>query len=455
MTASTADLIVHIPPHDLDAEAAVLGACLLDPEAIPRVVEILDAEHFYARANGRIFATIRCLFDGGTPPDAVTVRDALARANALDDVGGAEALVALVGKVESAANVESWATIVLDHAIRRRVLIAADDLRTAARRGDSAEQLAEIAQRAVGETEFAGAARTSFVDMLEEAFAAIDAPCAQRGVPTLYGPLDELLGGFHPGSLNLLGARPSMGKSTLALNIAVNVALMGVPVGFLSLEMGAKDLTRKALAIRSGVAEKRMRGGHLLTDPERAAVNDAAAQLRHAPLFVEGGDFTTTTIRAKIRSMRFKHAVELVIVDYLGLVRAPSDVRTIRSTVDLVTHVSGSLKGTAVGVGVPILALCQLSRANARENEGLDTSPKGGKDRPIRLPGLTDLRDSGSLEQDADSVLFLHRDGYYTKDRTDTTAKVIVAKNRQGETGDVNLTWIPWCQRFVTSDPTR
>ena len=157
--------------------------------------------------------------------------------------------------------------------------------------------------------------------------------------------------------------------------------------------------------------------------------------------------------RAKIRALKFKHGVEFVIVDYLGLVRAPSDVRTIRSTVDLVTHVSAALKGAAVSTGVPILALAQLSRANARENEGLDGSGPSGRKREIRWPGLTDLRDSGSLEQDADSVLFLHRDGYYTKDRTDTTAKVIVAKNRQGETGDVTMTWIPWCQRFVVGDP--
>lgn len=448
MTA-TADLIVEVPPHDLEAEACVLGACLLDPEAIPRVVEILDAEHFYARAHQRVFGTIRRLFDRGTAPDVVTIKDAVEKAGAIEDVGGPEALAGFVSKVESAANVESWARIVLDHAVRRRVLIAADELRTGARRGDSPEQLAEIAQRAVGETEFAGAARASFVDMLEEAFAQIDAPCAQRGVPTLYGALDEILGGFPPGSLNLLGARPSMGKSTLALNIAVNVALMGIPVAFLSLEMGAQDLTRKALAIRSGVAEKHLRGGRLLTEEERRNVNQATEQLRHAPLFLECGDFTTTTIRAKIRALKFRNAVEIVIVDYLGLVRAPNDVRTIRSTVDLVTHVSGSLKGTAVGVGVPILALCQLSRANARENE----AAKEAKD--VRPPGLTDLRDSGSLEQDADSVLFLHRDSYYTKDRTDGTAKVIVAKNRNGETGDVGLAWIPWCQRFTTLDPTK
>ena len=447
------DPVAFVPPHDLDAEACVLGACLLDPEAIPRVVEILDAEHFYAGRHGRIFTTIRRLFDGGTAPDALTVRDALARAGTLAEVGGAEGLAALASKVESSANVEHWSKIVLDHAVRRRVIMSADALLTAARRGESPEQLAEIAQRAVAETEFAGAARVSFVDMLEEAFAQVDAPCAQRGVPTMYGPLDDLIGGFQAGSLNLLGARPSMGKSTWALNIAVNVALTGIPVAFLSLEMGAQDLTRKALSIRSGVAERHLKGGHLLTEDERARLAEATEQLRHTPLFIETGDFTTTTIRAKIRALKFKHGVEFVIVDYLGLVRAPSDVRTIRSTVDLVTHVSAALKGAAVSTGVPILALAQLSRANARENEGLDGSGPSGRKREIRWPGLTDLRDSGSLEQDADSVLFLHRDGYYTKDRTDTTAKVIVAKNRQGETGDVTMTWIPWCQRFVVGDP--
>lgn len=435
-----------VPPHDLGAESAVLGAMLLDPEAIPRVVEILDAEHFYAGPNRRLFATIRALFDGGKIPDALTVRSDLERRNAIDDVGGLDALTAHVEAVASSANVESWATIVLDHAVRRRVIATASDLLAAARAGADPTALTDLAQRAVGETEFASAPRVSFATVLDEVFREIDAPVTRRGVPTTYRALDEILGGLQPGSLNLLGARPSMGKTTLALNIAVYVALHGFPTAFLSLEMTENQIVRKALAIVSGVAENRLKGGHILTSEERRLVNDATEALRRAPLFIEYGEFTTSSIRAKLRRLKTQNAVEFAVVDYLGLVKAPPEQRNIRSQIDLVTHVSGALKGTAVSVGLPILALCQLSRANAKANEAAEDA------KDIRWPGLTDLRDSGSLEQDADTVLFLHRDGYYTKDRTDTTARVIVAKNRTGETGDVGLTWIPWCQRFSAPD---
>lgn len=441
-------LLLRVPPQDLRAEAAVLGALLHQPNEAGSIVELLDARDFYARPHRQLFEVMRVIVDSGDPTDPLLVRNECERRGILAEIGGAEFLASLVEQVESPANVERYARIVREKSIARDVIHATATIQRAAYEDEgNGDDLLVLAEQTIFALSRGSdpASKPNLRRDVDDVVLTIGAPVARAGVRTGYVGIDEILGRLEPGTLTLLGARPSMGKSSLALNIALRLAMEGVAVAFLSLEMGHAQIIRRCLSILSGVPLKRLKGGFELTEDELRRVHDARDVLVELPLIIDDQNLTTSTLRTRVRHLRSRQQADLVIVDHLGKLRPPKGER-ISTQIEIVTHVSGSLANTARTFGVPILALCQLSRGNARENE------KAKKAEDVVQPSLTDLRDSGSLEQDADNVLFLHRDSYYTKDSTDATARVIVAKNRDGELGDVGLAWIPSCQRFESGE---
>lgn len=450
MTDSPA--FARTPPNSPEAERALLGGLLVEPESFDDIASQVELGDFYLSAHRALFVTMLELRGARKPVDPVTILEALGKTGRLDDVGGKEALHALAAGGALGADLSEYATIVRERAIARGVIAAANDLARRAYDGQmTGSALVESMRATTTSLERSRSdAAVSVRDLLDDAFADIASSVTTRGIVTGLHALDEPIStGFEPGQLVLVGARPGMGKTALGVNLAMRIISAGTTVGFLSFEMTRKQVIRRLLASMASVPMKRLRGGTLLTDAEYAALDVAAQALRNgcAPLYIDDGSGPNTAVlRSKARALVERQGCGILFVDHLGLIRPPSSDRTIRSTVDVVSHVSRELKALAVDLRVPVVAMCQLSREAAKGNRGDANSTP-------HEPTLTDLRDSGSLEQDADMVLLLHRPGYYTKDPYDVTAKVIIAKQRDGETGVAKLAWNGQTQRFVDLAP--
>jgi replicative DNA helicase len=425
--------LLKIPPHNKEAETAVLGSLMIDPSAMTRVADILEPDDFYHSEHRLIYATLQELFERAAPLDIVAVSNRLEEKTQLEQAGGASMLAAIVNAVATSSGVEHYATLVKQKRVRRDLIATShyinelgfQEEREVAPLLDEAEQrIFALSQHSL---------RQKFLPVksaLHEAWERIEnlhkGEGMLRGVPTGFAELDRLLSGLQKSDLVVLAARPSLGKTSLAMDIARNAALQHrVPVGIFSLEMSIQQLVDRFLASTAHVDLWRLRTGKLSPDSDDfVRVHDAISELSEAPIYIDdGASSTVLQMRAMARRLQAEHGLGLVIVDYLQLIRPQTHTE---SMVQQITEISRSLKALARELDVPVLALSQLSRAIEQ--------------RPGHMPRLADLRDSGSIEQDADVVMFIYRED---KARADSErpniADIMVEKHRNGPTGKVEL----------------
>jgi replicative DNA helicase len=415
---------------------------LLSRDAIGPAVETLNGDQFYVPAHGYIFDAIASLYGAGEPADPVTVAEELTRANLLEQVGGPQRLLELQMATPAASNAARYATIVEEHALLRRLIGVAGDIvelgyshpEDVVKTVDEAEammfQIAE--RRVIDSTKPIRELLDANLDRLEELYEKGD---AITGLPTGYLDFDELLSGLQPSNLVIVGARPSMGKTAFGLGMAANAALEAQrPVLFFSLEMGHLELTQRMLCSDARVDSQRMRNGNLAED-DWPKITRAVGKLGEAPIWIDDNpNLTVMEIRAKARRLKSRLGdLGLIVVDYLQLMsgRGTAENRQVE-----VSEMSRGLKILARELDTPIVALSQLSRAL--------------ESRTDKRPMLADLRESGSIEQDADVVAFIYRDEVYNPESPDIgSAEVIVAKHRNGPTGTVRLAWLSNYTRFA------
>jgi replicative DNA helicase len=439
---STADPYVgRAAPWSAEAEQAVLGAMLLDQDAALRASELLDDSMFYREPHRRLFRAMAALTEQRTVIDHITLRDELMRRGELESAGGLEYLGELVDAVPTAANLEFHARIVKDKAILRRLIESATAIVTEAYDGkatanellDSAEsRIFHISQQR-GDEGF-----TRIKEMLWPTMERIEtlqkSGKAITGVPSGFADLDSLTSGFQGSELVVVAARPSMGKTAFCLNIASNAALEGQGVAIFSLEMSKEALVHRMLTAMARVDSQRVRQGSL-RDFDFTQLARAAGILQSCPIWIDDTpSLTLLEMRSKARRLKAENDIRMVVVDYLQLMRSPEHAE---NRVQEISDISRSLKALARELEIPVVALSQLSRASEQ---------RGGERKPI----LSDLRDSGAIEQDADLVIFIHRAEYY--DREDESkrgmAEIMLSKNRNGPTGDIQLRFSREYTRF-------
>jgi replicative DNA helicase len=432
----------RIPPHNLDAEKSLLGAMLLSRDAIAAAMETCSADDFYKPAHAHVFEAINVLYNQGEPADPVTVADELSRAGLIDSVGGLAALVAIQADTPATTNASRYARIVEEHALLRRLIAVAgeiaemgysvpDDVAAAM---DLAESLVfNVAERRVTDSlKPLNELLYASMDRLEQLF---DRGEAITGVPTGYTDLDERLYGLQPNALVIVGARPAVGKTAFALGMAAHAAVVArVPTLVFSLEMGCEEITNRLLVSEARVDAGRMRNGRL-TEPDWPKISDAVARLGDAPLYIDDNPNTTVMeIRAKARRLKAQRGgLGLIIIDYLQLMSGGASAENRQLEV---SSISRGLKILARELQVPVVALSQLSRQLEARSD--------------KRPTLADLRESGSLEQDADVVMFLYRDEIYNPETADRgVAEVLLAKHRNGPTGKISLSFLENYTKFV------
>ena len=439
---------VRVPPHNLMAEESLLGAMLLSREAIADVVETVSAEHFYRPAHASVYEAVHSLYAAGDPVDPVTVAEVLERSGALETIGGLEGLLSLQMNTPATSNAGSYARIVRENHMLRRLIGVAGEI---AEKGysrpedvtkavDWAENLMyQIGQGQVGDNSVRiGDLMHGTLDRLEELY---ERGGTITGTPTGFSNLDKLLSGLQPSSLYVVGARPSMGKTSFALAMAAHAAIrVQRPVLVFSLEMGHMELTQRLLCSEARVDSTKIRDGRL-GPRDWDQITAACSRLTEAPMWIDDNpNVTVMEIRARARRLKSQTGdLAMVAVDYLQLMtgRHSADNRQVE-----VAEISRGLKVLARELECPVVALSQLSR-------NLES-------RQDKRPMLADLRESGAIEQDADVVMFLYRDDYYNPGNAETegTAEIIVAKNRNGPTDTTSLAFL---KRFTTFQdfPTR
>jgi len=422
----------RVPPHNLNAEESLLGALLLSREVVGQIGELgVLVEHFYKPAHQHVFSAIRGLMATGQPVDAVTVADELRRSGLLEEIGGAQMLLELQNATPAISNASRYAKIVQDTAVLRRLIGVASEIAEIAylepddvtKALDEAEtKVFEVAEdRVVDSTRSLSDLMPTAMDRLQETFERGD---IITGTATGFNDLDELLSGLQPSTLNIIGARPAMGKTSFALGIATHVAqTTNKPVLVFSLEMGHAELTQRILSSEAEVDSQKLRTGRL-AEADWTKIGRAINRLE-VPLYLDDNPrVTVMEIRSKARRMKARNGgLALIVIDYLQLMGGGSSAENRQLEV---SEISRGLKILARELEVPIIALSQLSR-------NLET-------RSDKRPMLADLRESGSLEQDSDVVMFLYRDEMYNRDSPDKgAAEVIIAKHRSGPTGSVKL----------------
>ena len=432
----------HLPPQNLEAEASLISAILIDNSALLDILEILAPEDFYRSAHQRIFEGITDLFARSEPVDLVTLANILKEKGHLEAIGGAAFLSKLVDTAPMAVNAAHYAKIVHDKASVRRLIAKSNQIvqKCFEDRGQ-VDELLDFAEQSVFEIA-ENKSRKSFhpisslieknIDKLEERQGN---KTLITGVPSGFTDLDYLTSGFQPSDLIILAARPSMGKTALALNMARNTAVeTHTAVALFSLEMSKEQLSMRMLCAEARVDSHRLRGGFLGTE-DWTNLTQAASVLSEAPIFIDDSpDVTSLDIRAKARRLKMDNKLGLIIIDYLQLMQGRRNIE--RRDLEI-SEISRSLKGLAKELEVPVIALSQLNR---KLEERTDKRPK-----------LSDLRESGALEQDADVVMFIYRDEVYNRDENNPNtgkAEIIVAKHRNGPTGDVPLAFIHAYTRF-------
>jgi replicative DNA helicase len=457
------------PPQSIEAEMSLLGSVILDPGVIPDVLSLIKGpDDFYKESHAHIYRAVLDIYDTRNTGDLVQIVDLLRDRSVLDQVGGANYLIQLAESVPAAVNAPHFARIVAEKAKLRRLIDAAGqilyDAYHAGELGpEGAREVLDKAEMSVFEIaqESTTADPQSLADLLQIEMDRIEA--AERdgwslsGVRSGFADLDELLRGFQPGELIILAARPSMGKTALSLNLAEQIAMGGapfggsaharpVPVGFFSLEMSKNAIVQRLLSARSGVSSQHLRGGSPISKSELMQLGTAADELKESPIFIDDmPSMTVLNLRARARRMVAQHGVKVIMIDYLQLMTAPGAARESRQVE--VSTISRGVKALARELNIPVICLAQLNRAS-EQREG-------------NRPRMADLRESGSIEQDADVILLLHREDYYHVQDEDWkmenpdkvgVAEIIVAKQRNGPTDIVKLKWDPKTTRFKNLD---
>jgi replicative DNA helicase len=424
----------RIPPNFLVGERAILGGVLIDNSALPKVIAALDPEDFYADAHRTIFGAMRTLFDRGEPVDWVTLNSVLLKEGLLEKAGGAAYLAELADSVPTAANILHYTTIVKEKAVLRRLIAASGEISTRCFEDhanvdeflDEAEQLIFK----VGESRI----QPGFVhvqELMKSGIETVETLYDKKeyvtGVPSGFKDLDDLTAGFQPSDLIVIAGRPSMGKTSLALNIAMHAAIeQGVPTAIFSLEMGKEQIGLRILCAKAKVNLKSLRTGFLNMNYDWPRLTAAAGLIAEAPLYVDDTpSISSLEIRAKSRRLKKEKGLGLIIVDYLQLGRAAT--RT-DSREQEISEISRSLKALAKELKLPVIALSQLNRKV--------------EERTNRRPQLSDLRESGAIEQDADVIIFIYRDEVYNRSEDNPKkgeAEIIVGKQRNGPIGVANV----------------
>ena len=432
--------VARIPPHNSDAERSVLGSMIKNSEALMLAQEMLRADDFYDPANAAIFSTMLALSAGNQPVDLVTLDDALARAGLLDGVGGINYLIELTGFVPTTANIAAYIRIVEQNSTLRKLIAASDRIMHESYGGERpVPDILALAEKSIYDITMrkAGEALVPIQPELIKTFSLIERLVTLKGRPdgvlTGYYDLDNLLTGLHPGELVLIAARPSMGKTSMGMNIVENAALkQGKNVAVFSLEMPTEQLVMRMMCSTALVNLQNVRHGKL-NDDDWERLTLAMGQLAQSHVFMDcTPGITVPEMRSRCRRLMMEHGLDLVVVDYIQLMTGATRAG---SRQEEVAGISRMLKGLAQELHVPLIAMSQLSRA-----------PQG---RSNHRPVLSDLRDSGAIEQDADVVMFIHREEYYNPDTDQRNmAEIIVSKQRNGPLDTVKLAWRGEFTRF-------
>ncbi|MEQ8766632.1 MAG: replicative DNA helicase [Planctomycetota bacterium] len=437
----TREVDARVPPHSLEAEMSVLGAMMLSHDAAGDVVQVVHADDFYRKAHRIVFEMLVDLYDRGDAVDILILKEELTRRAQLEAIGGIEYLIEIHESVPSAANAEHYAKIVREKAVLRALTEAAIDIE---RRAFSGEEIASELLDAAESSIFriadrkSGNQASSIGETLEAVFRAIDArqEGQLRGVPTGFYDFDDKTCGFSPTQLIILAARPSMGKTSFALNIALNAGLRHQKgVAIFSLEMSKEQIGQNLLCAAAEINAHDLRTGKL-QDDQYSKLTDAADQLSQTPIFIDDtAALGILELRAKARRLKRQHDIQMIIIDYLQLMEGSPGAKRAENRQQEISVISRGLKQLARELDVPVVALSQLNRSvDSRED---------------RRPRMSDLRESGSIEQDADIVVFLYREAYYKpKENNLRDVEIIIAKQRNGPVGKVDLLFFNEFMKF-------
>ena len=438
----------RIPPHDIEAEQAIIGSMLTDKDAVIAAVEVLQEQDFYREDNKIIYSAILNLYNRAEPIDIITLKSELKSMGKFEAVGGLEYIVQLPDKVPTTSNVEQYIKIVEEKSMLRALIKTADELITLGYDPtQEVEQVIDTAEKKIFQVMQKKNQKgySSIKDILVDTFTQLEQLYNQKesitGVPTGFVDLDYRTSGLHNSDLILVAARPAMGKSAFALNIATNAAVRArVPVAIFSLEMSKEQMTNRILCSEAMVDSAKVRTGKI-DDDEWAKLAATSGELSEAGIYIDDTPgISIMEIRAKCRKMKLEKNIGLVVIDYLQLVQGSNKKGGSRE--QEIAEISRSLKILAKEIDVPVIALSQLSRAPEQ--------------RIDHRPMLSDLRESGSIEQDADIVMFLYRDDYYNEDtEKKNIAEVIIAKHRSGATGTVELLWLANYTKFANIERYR
>ena len=437
-----ADLSSHkLPPQHLEAEQSVLGGILIENEAINRVTEILDADDFYRDAHRKIFNALINLSERDEPADLITLTNELRKADQLDSIGGASYLTSLIDSVPTAANIEYYAKIVKEKAILRKLIQTSTEIITQSYedRGD-VEVFLDEAERAIFEIS-EKRVRPSFYsirDIVKESFKTIERLFQKKelvtGVPSGFKELDRMTAGFQPSDLIIIAGRPSMGKTAFCLNVAQYAAIENkIPVAVFSLEMSKEQLVIRMLCSEAHVEGTRLRTGYL-NESDWPKLTIAAGNLSEAPIYIDDtAALSVLELRAKARRLKSERGLGMLIIDYLQLMKGRARVENRQQEI---SEISRSLKALAKELSIPVIAVSQLSRKT--------------EERTGNRPQLSDLRESGAIEQDADLIIFIYRDEIYNRAEDNPNrgkAEVIIGKQRNGPIGKIDLAFL---DKFTT-----
>ncbi|MHB0936730.1 MAG: replicative DNA helicase [Armatimonadota bacterium] len=451
MINNTSAMLERIPPQSIEAEQAALGAMLLEREAIARAVELLRPEDFYREAHRTVYQGILDLFNRNEPVDLITLGEWLKAHEQLEAIGGALYLTTMMQQVPTAAGIGNYAAIIRNKSLQRQLIKTADEIMAAAYQGDrDLEELVDESEQKI----FAIAERNlssgfvSLQDLVKQQFYNIEdtkiSGLAGSGLNTGFSELDAITAGLQPSDMIILAARPSMGKTALALNIARNVAVSqqeGNAVALFSLEMSKEQLALRLLCSEARVTQDNVRHA-MISDDDMGRLAQAVEKLWECPIYIDDTpSISVLEMRGKCRRLKAEHGLGLIVIDYLQLMNAPTRAE---NRVQEIAIIARGLKALAREMKVPVIALSQLSRMV--------------ESRSPRRPQLSDLRESGAIEQDADLVLFLYRPAYYGEEellrinydpeRDKNVTEVLVAKQRNGPTGTIKLVWMPEFGQF-------
>jgi replicative DNA helicase len=432
---------IKVPPHNMEAEQAILGGILINNDAMNQVMDILSVDAFYREAHAHLFQGMIDLYSDNEPIDLITLHQYLKRKNLLEKVGGAEYLGSLVEAVSTSAGITYHAEIIRDLSVRRKLITQCSVISESCFQDwQNTDELLDLAEQSIFDIaeEKVGEGFSTLTEVIKSSFKKIESVAEHEGyitgVPTGFTNLDRLTTGLQPSDLIIIAGRPSMGKTALALNIGYNAAeLTKKGVAVFSLEMSKMQLGMRLLGFDAQIDARKLRTG-FLGDKEWAGLTDSADRLSELPIFVDDTSaLSVLEMRARCRRLVKKHELVLVIVDYLQLIQGR---RSAESRQLEISEISGLLKALAKDLNVPVLALSQLNRKV--------------EDRPNKRPQLADLRESGAIEQDADVIAFIYRDELYhpTSEENKNIAEIIVAKQRNGPTDFFKLTFQKEITRF-------